>query len=191
LFSSIRSNEGGFVGEEKRELVPLEGVPSARAASGSPAPLAATELAAQIVNVMDMIAERMELESPHPSTASRVRGGRTVPRQFVLALAAAVESMPELQAFGTFDAAEAREVLQASDAYRQVAERTARLASMNYTIEARWSRVAAAAMLTFSVASIRARHPEEAKLAACVERLGKLLGRRGKKAKKEGGEGRG
>jgi hypothetical protein len=39
-------------------------------------------------------------------------------------------------------------------------------------------------MLTFSVASRRARRPGEAKLAACVQSLSKLLGRKGRKKTK-------
>lgn len=159
--------------EETREVVPLE--------SSVPALPSVEELAAKVVDLMDMIAERMELETPHPSTRSRVRGGRTVPREFVVALLAAVESMPEMRMFGTFDPVEAREVLENQDAYRQVAGRTHRLlASINYTIESRWARVAAAATLTFSVARIRAKNPGQAKLAAVVENLRKLLGRKGK-----------
>lgn len=159
--------------KETRDVVPLE--------SSVPALPMVEELAARIINVMDLIAERMELETPHPSTRSRVRGGRTVPREFVVALIAAFESMPEMRVFDTFDAAEAREVLQTQDAYRQVAERTNRLlASMNHTIESRWAKVAAAATLTYSLARIRAKDSEEAKLAAVVENLDKLLGRKGK-----------
>ena len=58
--------------KETREVVPLE--------SGVPALRPAEELAAKIINVMDMIAERMDLRRLIPSTRSRVRGGRTVPR---------------------------------------------------------------------------------------------------------------
>lgn len=83
--------------------------------------------------------------------------------------------------FKTFDPAEARAVLEAQDEYRQVAERTQRLlSSINYTVESRWAKIAAAATLTFSLARIRARRPEEAKLAAVIENLRKLLGRKGK-----------
>lgn len=173
--------------EETRELIQLESsVPATAEASATPALPPAEKLATLIVDVMDIIAERMALESPHPSTAKRVRGGRTVPREFVIGLTAAVESMPEFQEFGSFDVAEAREVLQATDAYRQIAERTTLLlASMNYTIEARWSRLAEAAMLTFSLAKIRARNPGQGALAARVQSLSKLLGRRGPKKKKD------
>jgi hypothetical protein len=174
-------NLEGCMSEETREVVPLE--------SSVPALPKVEELAAKIIEVMDMIAERMELETPHPSTSSRVRGARTISREFVVALIAVVESMPEFQKFNTFDPAEAREVLQGMDAYKQVSERTSRLlASMNYTIEARWAKIAADATLTFSLASIQAKDPGQAEVAAAVENLRKLLGRKGKgtgKKKKE------
>ncbi len=40
----------------------------------------AEEMAAGVSKVLDLIAERLELETPHPSTARRVRGARTVSR---------------------------------------------------------------------------------------------------------------
>lgn len=54
---------------------------------------------------------------------------------------------------------------------------------MNYTIEARWAKVAEDATLTFALARIRAKRPKYAKLAACVESLKKLLGRKGRQKK--------
>lgn len=175
------------MGEETREIVPLEA--SAIEAGLSPGAMtaraAADHLAAQVTSIMDMIAERMALESPHPSTAKRVRGARTVPREFVVGLTALVEWMPQLGR--TFDTGAAHEVLESMDAQRQLAERTALLlASMKYTNESRWAKVVAAAMLTFSLASIMAKDPNNAELAARVESLSRLLGRRGtKKSKKE------
>ena len=72
-----------------------------------------------------------------------------------------------------------RRLLEAQDAYRQIAERTSRLlASINYTNEARWARVAAAATLTFSATRIRVKDRGEAKLAAVVENPRKVLGRK-------------
>ena len=174
--------------EETRELVPVEdSVPSPSEAPGVPVLSAAEDLAMQVIQVMDKIAETMELESPHPSTARRVRGSRTVPRQFIVDLIAAVESMPEFRGLGTFDPAEAREVLEAGDTQRQVAERTARfLASINYTIESRWAKIVEDAITTFTIASIRAKNPNEAKLAARVASLKKSLGRKGGRKKREG-----
>lgn len=133
---------------------------------------------------MDLIAERLELETPHPSTARRVRGARTIPREFVLSMIAAAERRPDLPVLGGFDSAEAREVLEAADAHRLLAERTALfLASLNYTIEARWARVAAEAVNQFSIASIMAENPENAELAAEVENLRRQLGRKGLRKK--------
>ena len=163
--------------EETREVVPLE--------SNVPA-LPMEELAGKVIEVMDRIEEGMKLETPHPSTRSRVNGARTIPRPFVVAVIAAMESTPEFQKFGAFDLAEAREVLEADDSYRVVAERTTRLlASMKYTIEARWAKVAEAAMQSFTLASIMAEDPRETKLAAVVESLRKILGRKGRKKKKK------
>jgi hypothetical protein len=179
--------------EETRAIVPSEMSATLEAGSspgGVTARVAADQLAAQVSSIMDMIAERMAFESPHPSTARRVRGARTVPREFVVGLTALVEWMPELS--DTFDTAAAHDVLESTDAYKQLAERTSLLlASMKYTNEARWARVVAAAMITFSIASILATDPKNAALAARVENLRRLLGRRGtkknRKEKKDGG----
>jgi hypothetical protein len=174
------------VDEETREIVPLEttAVEKAPSPGAVTARAAANELAAQVTSIMDMIAERMALESPHPSTAKRVRGARTVPREFVVGLTALVEWMPRLAQ--TFDTGAAHEVLESIDAQKQLAERTALLlASMKYTNESRWAKVVAAAMLTFSLAGIMAKDPKNAELAARVESLSRLLGRRGTKNKKE------
>jgi hypothetical protein len=165
------------------EVAPSPGAVTARAA--------ADQLAAQVSSIMDMIAERMALESPHPSTASRVRGARTVPREFVVGLTALVEWMPKLGQ--TFDTAAAHEVLESIDAHKQLAERTALLlASMKYTNEARWAKVVNEAMVTFSIAGIAAKDTKNAELAARVESLSRLLGRRGSKKQtkeKKGGVG--
>jgi hypothetical protein len=174
--------------EETRELVPSE-IGAMEVADPSPGAVAARaaagQLAAQVTSIMDMIAERMALESPHPSTAKRVRGARTVPREFVVGLTALVEWMPQLGQ--RFDTGAAHEVLESMDAQKQLAERTALLlASMKYTNESRWAKVVSEAMLTFSLASIMAKDPNNGELAARVESLGRLLGRRGtKKGRKE------
>lgn len=183
--------------EDTRAIVLLEGIaPSEADASAELAVRPAEQLVAEVVKVMDLIAERLELESPHPSTARRVRGARTVPREFVVSMIAAVERRPDFPFFSRFDSAEARAVLESSDAYRVLAERTAMLlASLNYTIEARWAKVVASAVHTFSMASIVAEQSERAELAAEIENLRRQLGRKGvrrkkaaKKAAKKSGE---
>jgi hypothetical protein len=152
--------------------------------SGSVAVRPPAQLAAEIGKVMDLIAERLALETPHASTAARVRGARTVPREFVVSLAAAAERRPDLPVLGQFDSAKARSVLESADAMRVVAQRTAMLlASLNYTIEAQWANVVSDAMSTFSVAGIVAKRPQEAELAAEVENLRRQLGRKGRRKK--------
>lgn len=179
--------------EETKAIVPLE---TSAELETTPTPGAVTareaadQLVAQISSIMDMITERMALESPHPSTAKRVRGARTVSREFVVGVTALVEWMPSLA--WIFDTAAAREVLESMDAHKQLTERTTLfLASMKYTNEARWAKVVSAAMVAFSVASTMATDPKRGDLAARVESLSRLLGRRGtkkpKKEKKDGG----
>ena len=179
--------------EDTRAIVPLESTaPSEAEASAKPAVRPAEELAVDLARVMDLIAERLKLETPHPATARRVRGSRTVPREFIVSMIAAAERRPDFPFLGKFDTAEARSVLESSDAYRMLAERTAMLqASLNYTIEARWARVVASALYAFKQASILAEQPERAELAAEIENLRRQLGRRGmrkKKAAKKTGE---
>jgi hypothetical protein len=172
--------------EETNAIVLLESMaPADVKASAEPAVRPAEQLVAEVTRVMDLIAERLELETPHPSTARRVRGARTVPREFVVSMIAAAERRPDLPFLGEFDSAAARAVLDSSDAYRMLAERTAMLlASLNYTIEARWANVVASAMYTFSQASIVAEQPEQAELAAEIENLRRQLGRKGPRRKK-------
>lgn len=179
--------------EDTRAIVPLDSIALSEAdVSAEPAVRPAEQLAADVAKVMDLIAERLKLETPHPSTARRVRGARTVPREFVVSMIAAAERRPDFPFIGEFDSAEARSVMESSDAYRTLAERTAMLlASLNYTIEARWAKVVAGAMYAFSQASIVAEQPDKAELAAEIENLRRQLGRKGlrrKKAAKKTGE---
>ena len=172
--------------EDTRAIVPLEStVPSEKEAAAELAVRSPEQLAADVARVMDLIAERLKLETPHPSTAGRVRGARTVPREFVLGMISVAERRPDFPFLGKFNSAGAREVMQSADAYRQLAERTTMLlASLNYTIEARWAKVVAEAMRAFSAASILAERPENAELAAEIETLRRQLGRRGQRKKK-------
>ncbi len=170
--------------DEETQLVAREGE--------VPALMPAEELAAHVVKAMDVIAEWLALETPHPETAHRVRGARTVSREFVVAMTAAVEALPELQNLKTFDCGEARDVLQAGDSMKVIADRAAMLlASLNYTIEARWARVARKAMDTYRLATAIAASGKNPKMAAHVATLRRHLGRtNGRKKKKEGtGEG--
>jgi hypothetical protein len=132
--------------------------------SPSPTVTAAERLASEIAEAIDAIAARIpQLEAPHPSTATGVRGARTVSREFIVSMIAAVEAMPELQSVHTFDPEEARATLQFIDAFRPIADRLAALlASVNYTVASRRAKVASAAMTTYAVARGLARDPESA-----------------------------
>jgi hypothetical protein len=113
------------VDEETRAVVPLESSTAAEAeASAIPAVLPSGQMAVEIVQVLDLIAARLDLQTPHPSTASHVRGGRTVPREFVVSLLAAAERRPD-SPLARFETARARDVLESGDALRVLSERTA------------------------------------------------------------------
>jgi len=144
---------------------------------------------AKIVTALDIISEHLQLEHPHPSTARRVRAGRTVPREFVVSTVHAVDQLPGLKALGLLDTDDAHDVLEKHEALQAITERVERfLASANYTMEARWSRLAEAALKTYKIASIKAQDPANADIAAHVEVLKRHLGRRGGKKKKKDAE---
>ena len=173
--------------EDIRAVVPLgESAPSERDAAQELAVRPAEQVAADVVKVLDFLAEQLRLETPHPSTAKRVRGARTVPREFVLAMIASAMSKPHLRIIGDFDHARARDAVESMDTCRLVTDQmTLYLARLKYTSEARWAEVAAEAMRAFSLASIIAEDPKEAELAAEVEHLRKQLGRTGTRKKKK------
>jgi hypothetical protein len=110
-------------------------------------------LAREIAEAIDAIAARIPgLEAPHPSTARKVRGGRTVSRDFVLSIAGVVESRADLEASGIFNVEKALYTYQFNDAFRPVARRLAfLLASLNYTMDLGRANVARAALVTYSV----------------------------------------
>jgi hypothetical protein len=176
------------VDEETRLVVtPDGGTPAEAEVSAPPAPNEAEQLAAATIAALDVIASRLQLETPHPKTARRVRGARTVPPEFVASMIASADARHELRSFGTFDPEEARRALQSREALRIISERvTMFLASVNYTIEAQWAKVARSAVATFSLASILAEEPEHAELAAHIETLRRHLGRTNKPKKKRG-----
>jgi len=151
----------------------------------SPTITTAERLANEIADAIEAIAARIpQLEAPHPSTATSVRGARTVSREFIVSMIAAVEATPALQTVGTFDTEEARATLQFIDAFRPIADRLAALlASINYTMASRRAKVAAAAMTTYAVAKGLARDAESAPLAAHLETLRRDLGRRNRPAR--------
>lgn len=142
------------------------------------------------VTEMDRIAEQVrtaveavsalipKLERPHRSTRTRDRAHRTVPRDFIVSMIAAVEQLEELQAVRKFDVDDARETLQFIDAFRPVADQLATLtAALRFTLESRKARVVAAGLQTYDIARGLARDEEMTPLTAHVDNLKRDLRR--------------
>lgn len=130
----------------------------------SPTVTAAERLASEIADAIDAIAARIpRFEAPHPSTAAGVRGARTVSRDFLLSMIAAVDGRPELQSIAALDAEEARAALQSSmPSARSPTAWLALLASATYTMASRKGKIAAAALTTYAIAKAVARDPNGA-----------------------------
>jgi len=145
-----------------------------------PAPATLDELTTKVVAALDVVTALIpDLRKPHPSTAKRVRGARTVSREAVTSIVAMVESSPMLQRLVSFDPNHAREVLESIDGFRIVAERVAMLlAQVKYTNEERWAEVVGKAMTAYQTAATLARDPSDAELAAHVATIRRHLGRR-------------
>jgi hypothetical protein len=145
-----------------------------------PGPVALDELTTKVVAALDVIAAIIpDLRKPHPATAKKVRGARTVPREAVVSIIAMVEASETLQNMKVMDTARAHEVVQSRDDFRVLAERLAVLhAQVKYTIEARWAEVVKDAMFAFEIASALATDPKEGELAAHLATIRRHLGRR-------------
>ena len=145
----------------------------------SPTITAAQKMAADVMELIDAIAARIvELEAPHPSTSSRVRGARTVSNEAILSMIGAVENRPELRALETFDVDEARGMLQFAAAIKPVLNRlNALTSSISYTMEAQKARVVFALMRTYTIMKGLARDPDGAELVYYLDVLRRELGR--------------
>lgn len=166
--------------DEETRLVPAQ-VTSAltNAETATLVPVAVDEVSTKIVAAIDLIASLIpDLRTPHPLTAKKVRGGRTVPREAVLAVIAMVESSAVIRSMNLFDPQHGREVVELDDGYRVLDERLERLRrQVRYTVEARWAEVASTAMDAYMMAKKLARQPRYADLAAHVAIIGRHLGR--------------
>jgi len=113
-----------------------------------------------------------KLEQPHPATARGVRAGRMVRREQIVDLIALAERFEVLQRLGTFDVDEARETLQFIDAFRPIADQLdALLSAVNFTMESRKARVAAAGLRTYAVAKGLARDAGSADVHSALDAL--------------------
>ena len=143
------------------------------------APVAVEEVSTKIIAAIDLVASLIpDLRTPHPLTEKKVRGGRTVPREAVLAVIAMVESSRVIRSMNLFDPGHGREVVELDDGYRVLDERLERLRrQVRYTVEARWAEVASAAMDAYMMAKRLAKEPRYADLAPHVANIGRHLDR--------------
>lgn len=137
-------------------------------------------VAEQVRSAVDAIADLIpRLERPHPSTRRMVRAHRTVPREFIVSMIAAVEEVEALQMVRKFDVADARETLQFIDAFRPIADQLAALtAALRFTIESRKGRIVAAGLQTYHIARALARDEQNSPLTAHLPALKRDLRRR-------------
>ena len=126
------------------------------------------KIAEQVRAAVEAVAELIpRLERPHSSTRKRVRAHRTVPREFIASMIAAVEQVEELQIVQKFDVGDARETLQFIDAFRPIADQLAALtAALRFTMEWRKARVVEAGLQTYDIARGLARDEEHSPLTA-------------------------
>lgn len=179
--------------DEESRLVPKQSTAevSPAAEQTTIVPVGVDELTTKIFAALDMIAALIpDLRTPHPDTARKVRGGRTVSREAVVSIVAMTESSPDLQKTKALNVERAHEVLASTDPFRLLAEHLRRLqAQVSYTAEARWAELVAEAMNAYSLAGIFAKKRKDAHLAAHLKTIRRHLGRRnGATGKKKKGE---
>lgn len=166
--------------DEETKLVPTRTAITIAEGASLPVPVALDELTTKVVAALDVIASIIpDLRKPHPATAKKVRGARTVSREAVVSIIAMVEAHPRLQSLARMDTARAHEVVESRDDFRVLAERLSVLHNqVKYTIEARWAEVVKEAMLAFEIASALSTSPKEGELAAHLATIRGHLGRR-------------
>ena len=166
--------------DEETRLVPAQ-VTRALADAGTTTltPVTVAELTTKIVAALDLIAALIpDLRKPHPSTAKRVRGARTVPREAIVAIVAMVESSRVLQKPTFVDTERAHEILEYDDGFRVLDQRIQMLrAQVSYTVEARWAELVTEAMNAYHMATRYAKDPRYPELAQHVANIRRLLDR--------------
>jgi len=143
--------------------------------------------AALVRKVLKEAAKRIPgLKAPHSSTARRLSGHRTVPKEFIRGIMSAVDGVAELRALGKFDLDEAHAAFQFEAAFRPVADQLAlMLASLNYTIDSRIAGVAVEALQAYTLAKGLARDGRNRNLTTRLRSLKRDLGRKGPRKKKK------
>lgn len=155
--------------------------------SPNPTVTSADLVAESVFELIEAIAARIPgLETPHMTTRPGVRSARTVSREAVLSMIAAVEDQRVLQALGTFDVNEARAMLQFNAALRPVLRRLQDLTDrLSFTMEAKKARVVVSLLQTYHVAKGLARTRDGAPLVHFLEVMRRDLSRKnGSRARK-------
>ena len=145
--------------------------------------------AAEVLALLEEIAARIpRLTGPSAEKNKRIRGARTVPREYVLAMLDTAETqLDDTLVLQTLDPADARDTVEFNAAFRPVARRLAvLLQSLNFTMAARWTDVVGRALKAYGMAKATSELPGNETLAAELELVAKELNRKGKKKRKKG-----
>lgn len=173
--------------DEETRLVPTQ-VLNALQNAGTLAltPVGVHELATKVVAALDIIAAIIpDLRTPHPKTAKKVRGGRTVRREAIISIVAMVEASPGLQQMKLLNIERAHEIIEKDNAFQVLDERLEKLRKqVRYTVEARWAELVSEAMDAYHMAKQLAKDPRYADLAAHIAVIKSHLAK-GKKKKKD------
>src|ERR1700748_1862175 len=122
----------------------------------------------------------------HPVTAQAIRGGRAVPEAFITSVADGVAATPAVQALGTFDVTEVKDMQKYKTAYQPIADLLFRTwHSFQFSIDARMAKGGSAALQTYYLTKGLGRTVAGADALAAAKAMGDALGRKGRKPKKE------
>jgi len=174
---------------EKADLSDADGELAARTPASEPRPplpLTPEELLAQeLIALLDDFSSRFPgLVYPTEKEARRARRHRTVPKIFMQGAMSTV-SETILKRTRNFNIDEMRDALHFVDAFAAVVDRVNYLqGAVKYTIDAKKSSVADAALQIYGVARVMSRDPERGDLVGYAKLLKGYLGRKGRGRKR-------
>lgn len=125
------------------------------------------------------------IQTRQPANAAFVTFHIGIPLRVLATGIAAIEQSQDLQGIKRFSAPEARDTLQLVDAFLPVIDRAeAFWSQLRFTINAMRAQVASNVLQVYGVAKTLGRDPQSAELRAHGERIGRALGRKGRRGKK-------
>jgi hypothetical protein len=134
--------------------------------------------------IYEMLALMPNFVESHPATKGVVRSQRSVSNDFIISAIAAVEQNPEIDGLHDFDVAEARDVLQFSEAFRPMKDKlNAAALNVEFSIDFRRANVVEPALQVYAVTKGLARNPARTSAAAHAANLKRDLGRKGGRKK--------